>query len=146
MLVGANAWLETQFQTIIAAVFATAPGLKVHLATGSFNPTGVSTPAGFTEAAFTGYSVAALTTWNSAHLNSNGDILTVATLMANFTATGTLSSPVSITGYWCVDEAGTYVGGEAFIQPFSMISSLTPLTFPIGIPLRYGTYGTTIQP
>jgi hypothetical protein len=142
-----NLQLIEDLSAIVATLWS-GEGQKwvVHLAVAPFSPSVTSTPASFTEAAFTGYESENVTSFGTPHIGNNGQVLVEPTVLAAFNATGTLETPVTILGYWVEDEAGVLVLAEVFATPFQMVGAGTPLSFTLGFALQAGSFSTAILP
>lgn len=141
MLTMANLWLQTLATLMKSTYLTPTPGITCHLAVAPFNPTPTSLVGSFTEASFTGYAAAVLDSFTVSHINpADGGQLVTAIGTASFTPSATLTTPVTIAGYWLVDTLGNYIGGEP-LNPQPVLSNAhTPLQLTVGVALLPGSF------
>lgn len=104
---------------IVTGVIALADfvGAILHLSTTNFTPNQNTVLADFTEATFTGYAASSAVTWGAAHLEPNGNAVSVGSAKT-FTQTGTTITEI-VYSWYLVTALGAYLLGGAFDTPLN---------------------------
>lgn len=133
MFTPSQAFYLASLESVIGEQFV-SPYCKMKLFSNNFTPLVTSVVGDFTEADFTGYDMNSLLGFPTPSLMLDGSVYSVNQAIAVFTQTAVTVSQI-VYGYYVLDNAGGYVGGERFNTPMNFNAAGLSLYLALAIAL-----------